>query len=427
MSVLIEGGTIITQDKKRRIFQGNIFIEEDKIIEIGEGAGAKEKPEFVIDAKNDMVLPGFVNLHTHVPMSLLRGYADDMVLEDWLQKKIWPAEARFNPDLIRAGTELALLEMIASGTTSFADMYFFENEIAEQTEKSGLRGFLAETVIDFDTPDGKAEDRFQRCEYFVKRWLKNPLITPVVAPHAAYTCSPETLQKCADIAERYETLIHAHCSETRKEVYDVQKRYGLRPVEQFKKYGILGPRTILAHCGWITKSEVKTIAKAGASIAHCPVSNMKLATGGYAPLPELFDANGNAGLGTDGAASNNSFDMFDTMKFCALLHKQHRWDPTVLPAQKVLDLATIGGATALHREDIGSIEIGKKADIIVVGSSSPNMIPVFNPVSNIVYAARGADVKTTIVDGKILMLNREFTTLNPEKVLKRAERAARFF
>ncbi len=430
-SILIENGTVITQNAERRIFRGDIFIENGMIAALGKGAGQKEKAEHVIDANCDFVLPGLINLHTHAPMSILRGYGDDMVLKDWLNKKIWPAEARFGPETIRVGTDLALAEMIASGTTSFADMYFFENEIAEQTERAGMRGFLAETIIDFDTPDGKAKDKFKRCESFVRRWKRggnwgkgSALIEPVIAPHSSYTCSPETLQKCAEIAGKYDVLIHTHCSETRKEVYDVQHRYGARPVEHFEKCGILGKLTILAHCGWITKAEVKSISKAGASLAHCPVSNMKLATGGYAPLPEMFEASGNIGLGTDGAASNNTLDMFETMKFCALLFKHHRWDPTILPAQKVLDLATLGGAAALHRSDIGTIEPGKAADIIIVDGKRPNMVPAYNPVSNLVYAAKGADVKTTIVNGRILMENRKFKTLDVEKALEKAGKAA---
>jgi len=433
-STLIKNGTVVTQNPRRRIFRGDTFIENGRIAAVGEGAGTKEKAEHVIDASGDFVLPGLVNIHTHAPMSILRGYGDDMPLEQWLNKKIWPAEAKFNPEIIRAGTDLALAEMISSGTTSFADMYFFEDEIAEQTERAGMRGFLAETVIDFDTPDGKANDKFRRCESFVRRWKRrgnggegSALITPVVAPHSSYTCSPETLAKCAELAGKYGVLIHTHCSETRKEVYDVQRRYGARPIEHFEKCGILGKRTILAHCGWITKAEVRAIAKAGASVAHCPVSNMKLATGGYAPLPEMFDVEGNVGLGTDGAASNNTLDMFETMKFCALLYKQHRWDPTIMGAQKVLDLATLGGAAALRRSDLGSIEPGKAADVIIVDGKRPNMVPAYNPVSNLVYAANGACVKTAIVNGRILMQDRKFKTLNVEKVLEKAGKAAEKF
>ncbi|MDD5502595.1 MAG: amidohydrolase [Candidatus Thermoplasmatota archaeon] len=423
-STIIKDGTIITQDANRRIFRGDVLIIGNKIEAVGESIS--EPAEHKIDAKGDFVLPGLINIHTHAPMSILRGYGDDMTLETWLNNRIWPAEAKFNSEIIRAGTDLALLEMIASGTTAFNDMYFFEDEIAEQTEKAGLRGFLAEAIIDLGSAE-KAKEKLAKCESFVKKWKGNELIEPVISPHGAYTCTPETLVKSAELSEKYRLLLHTHCSETRSEVYDVQKRFGARPVEHLEKCGIIGPKTTLAHCGWITKAEVKTISKAGATLAHCPVSNMKLATGGYAPLPEMFDAGGNVGLGTDGAASNNTLDMFETMKFCALLFKHHRWDPTILPAQKVLDLATIGGAKAMRRPDLGSIEPGKTADIIIVDGKRPNLVPAYHPVSNLVYAAKGADVKTTICNGKILMENREFKTLNFEKVLEKARKTAEIF
>jgi 5-methylthioadenosine/S-adenosylhomocysteine deaminase len=423
-STVIKGGTIITQDANRRIFRGDVLIRGKKIEAVGETIS--ERAEHTIDAKGDIVLPGLINIHTHAPMSILRGFGDDMVLEQWLNNRIWPAEVKFNSEIIRAGTDLALLEMIATGTTSFNDMYFFEDEIAEQTQKAGLRGFLAEAIIDLGSEE-KAKEKFAKCESFVKKWKGNALIEPVIAPHGAYTCSPETLAKSAELAQKHDLLLHTHCSETRSEVYDVQKRFGARPVEHLEKCGIIGPKTTLAHCGWITKAEVRAISKAGTTLAHCPVSNMKLATGGYAPLPEMFEAGGNVGLGTDGAASNNTLDMFETMKFCALLFKHHRWDPTILPAQKVLDLATLGGAKAMRRPDLGSIEQGKTADIIIVDGKRPNMVPTYNPISNIVYAAKGADVKTTICNGKILMENREFKTLSFEKVLENARKTAEIF
>jgi 5-methylthioadenosine/S-adenosylhomocysteine deaminase len=247
----------------------------------------------------------------------------------------------------------------------------------------------------------------------------------VVAPHGTYTCGPETLQKSLELSSTYNVLLHIHCSETREEVYDIQTRYGLRPVGHLKKYGLLCKNMVLTHCGWITKNEIMDIKKGGASVSHCPVSNMKIATGGYAPIPEFLDAGVPVGLGTDGAASNNTLDMFDTMKFCTLIHKQHRWDPQVLPAQTVFDLATIGGARCLQMEDrIGSLEEGKKADIIMVDVRKPHLTPHHDHISNLVYAARGSDVVTTIVNGKPVMINRGFLTLDYEATLTDAETCA---
>ena len=422
MSILIKNALIVTQDSERRRFEGSIYIEDGIIKEVTKEPLLLEA-EYKIDGRKKVVLPGLINTHTHIPMTLLRGYGDDMVLEDWLKNKIWPIEAKLDRDSISAGTDLGLLEMIYSGTTTYADMYFFEDIIAERTIKAGMRGFLGFSLIDFGTPEYKAEELFPECEKFIKRWKnKNELITPVIAPHSSYTCSLETLKKCAEISDRYDILIHTHCSETQREVSDVQRRYGIRPLEQFKKAGLLGQKTIFAHCGWITKGEVREIARATASVSHNPVSNMKLATGGFTPIPELVNANATVALGTDGAASNNSLDMFETMKFAALIHKHHRWDPCVTPAQQILDFATIGGARALHIENsIGSIEEGKLADLIVIDFNKPHLTPCYDVVSHIIYAAKSADVYATIVNGKPLMLDRKILTMDTEKVLSTAQ------
>ncbi|MEM0493038.1 MAG: amidohydrolase, partial [Candidatus Thermoplasmatota archaeon] len=311
-----------------------------------------------------------------------------------------------------------LAEMIKSGTTTFLDMYFYEDVIAETTLKAGIRGFLGFPIIDFDTPEYCKDNLIPECERFIKKWMNNRLITPVIAPHGTYTCNPETLDKVYDLSEKYKTLLHTHCSETREEVYDVEHRYGVRPVEQLKKHGLLSDRMILAHCGWITKNEITELKKSNSAVSHCPVSNMKIATGGYAPLPELIDADVKTSLGTDGAASNNTLDMFETMKFTALIHKHHRWDPTVLPAQTVLDLATIGGAKSLHMDNkIGSLEEGKKADIIIIDAKKPHLTPLHDPISHLTYAAKGSDVSHVIVDGKTLMLDYELVTIDQDKII----------
>jgi len=305
-------------------------------------------------------------------------------------------------------------------------MYFFEDTIGKVSENVGMRAFLGFAMIDSGTPEYSADKLISECERFVKKWKDHEIIKPVVAPHGTYTCGPENLQKSFDIADKYNVLLHIHCSETREEVYDIQKRYGLRPIGQLKKYGLLCEKMVLAHCGWITKNEILDIKKGGAKVSHCPVSNMKTATGGYAPIPELLDSDVTVGLGTDGAASNNTLDMFDTIKFCALIHKQHRWDPRILPAQTVVNLATLSGARCLGlEEEIGSIEEGKKADLIMLDLDKPHLTPQHDLVSHLAYAARGSDVSTTIVNGKPLMLENEFLTLDYNNILEDAEKCAK--
>jgi len=420
MSILIKHAVILTQDTTRRRLQGDLLIEDETITKISEQPITTEA-DYKIDGKNKLVLPGLVNLHTHLPMTLLRGYGDDRLLNDWLQNCIWPVEAKLSPESIEAGAALGLLEMITSGTTTFHDMYFFEETIAPLTKKVGLRGFLGFGILDFDTAEYKRGDLLSACDKFVRAWHDDPLIRPVVAPHSAYTCGAETLTKCLEIATKYDVLLHSHCSETRDEVYDVEKKTGRRPIEQFDKLGLLTPQMVLAHCGWVTKTEIAAMAQAGVAVVHCPVSNYKIGTGGYAPIPEMLAAGLRVGLGTDGAASNNVLDMFDTMKFAALGQKQHRWDPSVMSAQTVFDMATIHGAASLRLENMtGSLEEGKLADIIIIDLHQPHLTPVHDPVSHLAYAVNGSDVCTTIVDGKPLMLDHEVLTLDAEAVMANA-------
>ncbi len=415
MSILIKNSKIITQNEKRKILEGDLYIEDDLIVELGK---VNVEAEFVL--KNKIVMPGLINTHTHLPMTLMRGYGDDLPLEEWLTTKIWPIERKLNKKMIKAGTRLAFLEMISTGTTCCADMYFFENAIAEAAVEMGMRCFAGFSIIDFDTPEMKNEMLLPECEKFIKKWKENEMVKPVVAPHSTYSCSPETLQKASELAKRYDVLLHTHCSETRTEVYTVLKKYKSRPLEQLKKNGMFTEKTILAHCGWITKGEVMEIAKVGACVSHNPVSNMKLATGGYTPLPELFNANAIVTLGTDGAASNNKLDMFETMKFAALIHKHHRWDASVVNAQQTLDMATVNAGKFLGID--ASIEEGKKADIICL-EIEPNLIPIHNIVSHIVYSASGFNVSDVIINGKMIMREREFIYVDKNKIMEDAEKA----
>jgi len=424
-SLLIRNATIVTQDDSRRVVEGDVMVESDRITHVGKVTGRKEADR-TIDGTGQVLIPGLINLHTHLPMTLFRGYGDDMLLEAWLKDRIWPAEDKFTPETMRAGADLGLLEMIRSGTTAYLDMYMMQEQaIAAAARASGMRAWLGEGMVDIgrtepDVPNAK----LPAIERLVKATAKDPLVRACPAPHGAYTCHEVTYTESARIAKEYGVPMHTHCSETRTEVYDVQAKHGKRPVQRIADSGALDGNAVLAHCGWITKEEVRAIGAAGASVAHCPVSNLKLATGGVAPVPELHEAGVKVGLGTDGAASNNTLDMFQTMKFAALVQKNHRWDATVLPAQRVLDMATRDAADALHRSDLGRIAVGATADLCLVDFRRPHLVPRHNAVSNLVYAASGGDVSATIVAGRVLMAGGRVESMDEGAVVAAAERAS---
>jgi 5-methylthioadenosine/S-adenosylhomocysteine deaminase len=425
MSLVIRGARILTQDDARRVLVGDVLVEDGKIAQVGEVKAPRGAE--TINAQGMLLIPGLVNTHTHLPMVLFRGWGDDLPLDQWLNTKIWPAENKMTEADMRIGTQLAALEMIASGSTTFNDMYFFEDAIAEEADRAGLRGWAGWGMVDIGKTKGDDDPnpKIPECEAFVKKWSKNSRVRGAPAPHAVYTCGPETIRQMYAIAEKYDTVFHTHLSETRDEVYGTEAKRGRRPPAQLAHAGGLGERSILAHCGWITKEEIREFAKARAKVAHCPVSNMKLATGGAAPIPEMLAAGVDVGLGTDGGASNNTLDLFETMKFTSLLPKHLRWDARVLPAQAVFDLATRGGAAALRLErEIGSIEVGKRADLALISLRSPRMQPLHDPVSQLVYAAHGSDVYATIVDGRVLKLGEEYRSLKPEAVFSEAQKAA---
>jgi len=407
---------IVTQNSSRDVLpQASILIEDGAICQVG--AIHPRSVDKVIDGSGKIALPGLINAHTHLSMTLFRGYADDMRLQDWLSNKIWPLEAKLTGEDCYFGALLGAAEMIRSGTTSFVDMYFHMEDVARAVVESGLRGFLGYGLIDlFDTEKSSKERVNVQKFYETVRGLGDPRIRFVIAPHAPYTCSAELLQWSKDFAERNHAMIHIHVAETRREQADSQKQHGMRVVEYLDKIGVLSKNMLAAHCVWLTKSEVKLLAKSSVKVAHCPVSNMKLASGGVAPLPEMFDSGIPVALGTDGAASNNTLDMFETMKICALVHKAHRWDATVLQAQKTLDLATIEGARALSAErELGSIEPGKRGDIILLDANAPNLTPIHSKesvISDLVYSASSGNVDTTVVDGRVLMENRTVSSLD---------------
>jgi 5-methylthioadenosine/S-adenosylhomocysteine deaminase len=411
---------IVTQNPQRRVLRNaSVRINDGRIEEVGRLSSiAKDE---VIDCRKKILIPGLINTHTHLSMSLFRGYADDLDLREWLEKKIWPLEARLTGEMCYHGALLGGLEMTRTGTTCFVDMYFHMDDVARAVNEAGLRAILSTGMIDKPDKTGTEQERkttLRFLEHIHK--LHNPLLQFALGPHAPYTCGPETLLWARDIAEKEDTLVNIHIAETRGEQAQFEKDGKGRVAEYLDKIGFLNHRVLAAHSVWLTKSEVKLFGKKGVRVAHCPVSNMKLASGGTAPVPEMIDAGVPIGLGTDGPASNNSLDMFDTMKMTALVHKNSRWDSTIMTAQQVLDLATVGGARCIGREkDLGSIEVGKRADLVLLDLRDPNMIPIHQKetvVSDLVYSANGQNVDTTIVEGKPLMVNRKFTALDPEKI-----------
>jgi 5-methylthioadenosine/S-adenosylhomocysteine deaminase len=416
-------------DAGRRVVEdGAVAVADGRIVAVGKRAdvlrayAARE----VIDARGRAVIPGLVNGHTHVPMSLFRGIADDLDLNEWLTKYIFPAEAKnVTEEFVRAGTQLGLAEMIRSGTTTYCDMYYFEDAIAEETERAGVRGLLGETVIDFPVPDNKTwADAMRYTERFVARWKGNRLITAAVAPHAPYTVSEAHLREVRSFSDRTGAPVVTHVAETRKEVEDISRDHGARPVEYLARIGFLSPRTVAAHTVHVTEGEINLLKQSGVGCVHNPESNMKLASG-VAPVPQMLRAGVALGLGTDGAASNNDLDMWEAMDYAAKLHKVATFDPKVVTAEEALMLATVGGARALHMEaDIGSLEEGKRADLVVVDLDALHQTPRYSIYSHLVYATKAGDVRTVVVEGRVVMRDRRLLTLD-EPLIKRRARAIR--
>ena len=422
MSILVKGGLVVTQNWKREVLKGDVLIENGKIASVGH---AKARPDEVVDASGCVVMPGLINCHTHVAMSLMRSIADDVKLDKFLDKT-FTIDAKRTPEDVAVGATLGCLEMARSGTTTFVDMYYSEDAIAKSVEEVGLRGYLGWTVLDekFTTQKGKP---IKNCEDFIRSHKGKPLIKPLVALQGVYVCSDETLMEGKELAAKEKTFCHYHLSETRLEVYEFQKLKGKRPVEHLAEIGFLSKGDLAAHSVWLTINEVRALARAEVNVAHCPTSNMKLASGGVAPLPEMFHEGVNVSLGTDGCSSNNTLDMFLEMKFASLMHKAHRWDAAVLPAQKCLDMATVDAAKCIGADkDLGSIEPGKKADLIILDCAVPSMVPTRpdNVVANLVYASPSHAVRDSIIDGKFVLRDRKIVNLDEKKFLEKADVAA---
>lgn len=421
LDLLILGGTIVTMDRDRSMIEnGAVAVRDGKIVSVGKASDLRgTQAKQTINAAGKVVIPGLINTHTHIPMVLFRGISDDLDLNDWLTKYIFPAEAK-NVDeaFVRAGTRLGLAEMIRGGTTTYCDMYYFEDAIADETKKAGVRGVLGETIIDFPVPDNKTwEAGLAYTERFINKWKNDPLIVPAVAPHAPYTVSQEHLLQARDLSNKTKAPLIIHLAEANTETEFIQQKHqGQRPIEFVEKIGFFNDRTIAAHVIQANDAELDLLKKHDVGIGHCPQSNMKLAAG-TAPVPAMLRKGLRVGLGTDGAASNNDLNLWEEMDTAAKLHKLVSGDPKTMSAVEAFSLATIGGARALHMEDmIGSIESGKRADIVIVDMDDLNQTPMFNVFSHLVYATKADDVRTVVINGKVIMLNRRLLTLDENAI-----------
>ncbi len=422
-TILIKNAIILDPEKDINV-KKDLLIKDDLIYKIDEEI-AQDNVDKIIDAKDKILLPGFVNTHTHLSMALFRGLADDLSLDEWLNDNIWPMEANLNEYYCYIGALLGAVELIKSGTTTFSDMYFYMEDVAKAVEESGIRAVLSYGMIDFgDEEKRKAEieknmNLFKNCHNTADGRIK-----VFFGPHSPYTASEELLKEVRKLADENNIKIHIHVSETQKEIDDVSAEKGLRPFEYLDSIGFLGPDVLCAHCVWLSDEEIEIIKKHDVKISHNPCSNMKLASG-IAPVKKLLDNDICVAIGTDGASSNNNLDIIEELKTASLLQKVSTLDPEALNSDEALAMGTIEGAKALGLDDeIGTIEVGKKADLILIDTNNANMIPDSSKLSsNIIYAANGFNVDTTICNGQILMENRQLTTLDEQDIYKKAKEA----
>jgi 5-methylthioadenosine/S-adenosylhomocysteine deaminase len=430
--VLLANATVLTMDEQFTIHApGAVAIAGDRIVGVGPDGAGYDAAE-TIDCRGRVVMPGLVNAHTHVPMTLLRGLADDLRLDVWLMGYMMPVEREFvSPEFVRLGTRLGCAELIRSGVTCFADMYYFEEAVAEATAEAGLRALCGQTVLRFPAPDAASyEDALVRARDFISRWRGHPLIVPGPAPHAPYTCTPDILRACAELAAEFDVPLQTHLSETLLEVDDSRRTNGMPVVPWVKKQGLFGAKVVAAHCVHVDEGEIRALEKAGAGVAHNPTSNLKLGAG-VAPVAKMRELGVHVGIGTDGAASNNDLDMFEETRLAALLAKGVGADPTALPARDALAMATRIGARALHLEHLtGSLEAGKRADLIVLDLERLHNLPAFDRDPNaifarIVYASKSTDVLDVMCNGRWLMRDRTLLTLDERDLHDAARDQAR--
>ncbi|CDM65508.1 amidohydrolase [Pyrinomonas methylaliphatogenes] len=424
--LIISGGLVVTMDERFSVIEdGAVAVRGERIIAVGprEQIERQYQAPTVIEARGQAIIPGLINAHTHVPMTLFRGLADDLDLDEWLTKYIFPAEAKnVSESFVRAGTRLGLAEMIRSGTTTFCDMYYFEDAIAEETAKAGMRAVLGETLIDFPAPDNKTfAGALRYAESFIRRWHGHALIVPAIAPHAPYTVSEEHLRAARALADRLKAPLIIHVAETRKELEEIRRQKGATPVQYLARIGFLKNDVIAAHLVYVDDDDIALLQKFAVGVAHNPQSNMKLASG-IAPVPKMLAAKLAVGLGTDGAASNNDLNLWEEMDTAAKLHKVATLDPRVVSAREALWMATMGGARALGlAREVGSLEVGKRADLAIVALDGLHQTPRYDIYSQLVYATKAADVRTVIVNGRIVMRDRRLLTLDEAEIKREAE------
>jgi 5-methylthioadenosine/S-adenosylhomocysteine deaminase len=429
--LLLTNAVVLTMDSLFTVHRpGAVAVTGDSIVAVGPDALAYRAAE-TIDCNGRVVMPGLVNAHTHVPMTLLRGLADDLRLDVWLMGYMMPVERAFvSPDFVRLGTRLGCAEMIRSGVTCFADMYYFEDAIAEATAAAGMRALCGQTVLRFPTPDATSyEESLARARDFIQRWRGHPLIVPAPAPHAPYTCTPEILRACAELAVEFDVPLHIHLAETTQEVDDSRRINGMPVVPWVKKHGLFDAKVLAAHCVHVDDGEIRALKNSNAGVAHNPSSNLKLGAG-VAPIARMLELGVNVGIGTDGAASNNDLDMFEETRLAALVAKGTSGDPTAIPARTALAMATRIGASAMHLDHLtGSLEAGKRADLIVVDLDRLHNVPAFRHeaggiYSQIVYASKSTDVVDVMCNGRWLMRNRALLTLDENELREAARREA---
>ena len=441
-SVLIENAIIVTMDPRRRVIEGgSVFVEDGRIAEVraGSSSAPARKAELKIDARGMAVIPGLVDTHMHLAQSLLRGCADDLSLVDWLKKRVWPIQAAFTKEDGKVSAELSMLEMMRTGTTSFIGVdvvsrYGFDG-IASSVARAGMRGALAKSIMDSPgygrkgriMPEGLVEGKdatIREAKSMIKKWngVKGGLVKAWVAPRSLGGCSRELYEEVAELAREERTRVTMHLGEVREDVRYAKENFGLTPFEFIQKVGLAGPQSTFAHMVWLSDSDIRRVARTRANVAHCPSSNSKLASG-IAKVPELLEAGGNVGLGCDGAPSNNSYDMVREMKLAAVIQKARLLDPLTMAAQTVLEMATLNGARAMGMErEVGSVEPGKRADLVLIDLRSPHLVPFRDVVSNIVYSAMGSDVDTVLVDGRLLVKGGTALTLDEEEILREAQK-----
>ena len=416
--LVVSGRYLVPMDGQGVLENTSVAVAGDSIVDIGPDLNARYPQAEHLTTGRGLIMPGLINTHTHAAMSCFRGLADDLPLMQWLQEYIFPVESRLTSEMVYHSSLLSICEMIRSGTTSFNDMYLYAKDVARAAAESGMRAWLGEVLYDFPSPNyGELENGFTYTRELFALYDDNPLITVTVNPHAVYTCSPELLQRLGESAKEYDALYHIHLSENRDEVNTCRERYGVSPVQHLENLGLLNERVVAAHCVMIDDAEIELMARRRVKVTHCQESNMKLASG-TAPVVKMIDSGLTVGIGTDGSASNNDVDMFGEMNTVAKVHKVARMDPTAMSAATTLHAGTMGGAAVLGADDqIGSLEVGKRADFIVLDMDQPHLTPVYNPVSHLVYAARGSDVIHSVINGRIVMRDRVLTTLDEAAIL----------